>query len=50
MAGPSAGEELVATTKKGHKVEILQEKDIWCKVNWADTIAYVRRNNLMIII
>jgi uncharacterized protein YgiM (DUF1202 family) len=49
MDSPSAGSKLVATVKSGHRVEILEKKDIWQKVRWNDEEVYVRSMNLMLI-
>ncbi len=49
MSAPSSGAELIGHIKKGHRVTIKSRKDIWCKIEWNDQIAFVRENNLLFI-
>jgi hypothetical protein len=44
MDAPSAGSRLVKVVGKGHRISILDEENIWCKIRWQGKIAYIRRN------
>lgn len=46
MSGPSAAAELIEVVNQGHKVEIIDKKDIWYEIKWRGGRAYVRENNL----
>jgi hypothetical protein len=47
MSSPSAGADLVDIVDKGHRVTILSKEDIWYKINWNGSPAYIRENNLI---
>lgn len=47
MEGPSAGSDLVTIIDKGHKVDILDEENIWTLIRHNDQLAYVRSNSLL---
>lgn len=49
MSGPSAGADLIEVTGEGHKVEVLDHKDIWVEIRWKSGRAYIRENNLRIL-
>ena len=46
MSGPSAAAELVEVVSQGHKVEIVDKRDIWYEIKWRGKTAYVREHNL----
>ena len=46
MSGPSAAAELIEVIGEGHKVEILDKKDIWYQIKWKENTAFVRETNL----
>ena len=46
MTGPSAGSDLVEVVGEGHKVEIIDQQDIWIEIKWRDQRAFVRENNI----
>ena len=46
MSGPSAGAELIEVTGEGHQVEIMDQIDIWLKIKWKGTPAYIRERNV----
>lgn len=46
MTGPSAGSDLVEVVGEGHKVEILDQQDIWIEIKWKGRRAYVREYNI----
>jgi len=46
MSGPSAASELIEMTGQGHKVEILDQQDIWVKINWNGRPAYIRESSV----
>jgi len=46
MSGPSAGAEVLAIVKKGHRVEVGKTKDVWAKVDWKGQQAYIKNDKL----
>jgi len=46
MSGPSAGADLVEVVGEGHKVEIVDQQDIWVEIRWRDGRAFIRENNI----
>jgi hypothetical protein len=46
MNSPSAGANIVATLPKGTRVHVWGDTDIWYKVSWNGTSAYIRKSNL----
>lgn len=46
MKGPSAGAPMLEIISQGHKVKILDEGQIWTKIEWRDAEAYVRTGSL----
>ena len=44
MDAPSAGSRLVKVIGQGHRIDILDEADIWYKTRWQGKIAYIRKN------
>lgn len=46
MTGPSAGSSLVEVVGEGHKVEIIDQQDVWTKIKWRGATAYIRENQL----
>ena len=46
MTGPSAASELIEVAGQGHKVEILDQQDIWVQIKWRGRAAYVRESNI----
>ncbi|MBA9075819.1 MULTISPECIES: SH3 domain-containing protein [Rufibacter] len=49
MTAPSAGAGLIASVGTGHKVDVLGEQDIWYRIEWEDQVAYIRKNNLLLL-
>ena len=49
MDAPSAGAKVVRVVRKGHRVRITGEEDIWLRTNWAGKTAYVRRQNVWVV-
>lgn len=47
MQSPSSGADLLEVVKQGHRVEILGKEDVWVKINWNGTPAYIRENNIL---
>lgn len=50
MTGPSAASELIEVVTQGHKVEVLDQQDIWVKINWRGTPAYIRESNIQALL
>ncbi len=46
MSGPSAGANLIEVVSDGHKVEIINQTDIWVQIKWKGGRAYIRENNI----
>ena len=46
MSGPSAAAELIEVVGQGHKIEIIDKRDIWYQIKWRGKRAYVRETNL----
>ncbi len=49
MDGPSAGANVIGMVSDGHRLTILDKKDVWLKVKWMDKDAYVKENQIMSI-
>ncbi|MDW7694155.1 SH3 domain-containing protein [Flammeovirgaceae bacterium SG7u.111] len=49
MDAPSAGARVVEKIKKGHRLKVIDEKDIWYKVAWDEEEAFVRKHNMKIV-
>lgn len=49
MTGPSAGSEPIDFVNKGNKVIVLGSDEIWSKVQYGETEAYVRSKNIRIL-
>jgi len=46
MSGPSAGSEPLLVLKKGHKVEVVKQDQLWVKIRWDNQEAWVRNQQL----
>lgn len=46
MTGPSAGSDLVEVVGEGHKVEIIDQQDIWVEIRWKEQRAFIRESNI----
>ena len=46
MAAPSSGSEVVDIGKRGHRVPVGEQEDVWTQIEWEGKPAYVRRGNL----
>ena len=46
MSGPSAAAELIEVVGQGHKVEILDKRDIWYEIIWRGGRGFIRENNI----
>lgn len=49
MAAPSAGASVVEVVKEGHRVAILGKEDVWIKILWNGTPAFIRENHLLVL-
>jgi uncharacterized protein YgiM (DUF1202 family) len=47
--GPSSGANVAEIVEKGHRVEIVNQKDVWIKINWNNRPLYIRESHLGII-
>jgi len=50
MDGPSSGAKLIAIADMGHRVHVLGKEDVWIKVEWEGSAAYIKENNILQII
>lgn len=46
MSGPSAGADVIAVVEAGHKLRMINKKDVWLQVQWFDQPAYVKENRV----
>jgi len=46
MSGPSAGAEPVGWVNEGHRIEVLDESDVWTKIQWKEGEAFIRKSKL----
>ncbi len=49
MQAPSAGAEVRAIVKAGHRVKFLKKEDIWYQIQWEGKEAYVRAASLWLV-
>ena len=47
MNGPSAGSQLVQAVPKGNRVALLDQEDIWYRIQYRDQTAYVRQFGIL---
>jgi len=50
MSGPSAGASVIGVVDEGHKLRILNKKDVWLEVQWFDKPAYIKENRVLPVI
>lgn len=46
MKGPSPGSDVVDVISKGHRVDVLEQDDVWVKISWDENEAYIKAFNL----
>lgn len=46
MSGPSAGAEPVGWVNEGHKVKVMDQSDVWTKIQWENEEAYILNSKL----
>lgn len=46
MKGPSAGAPMMEVVSNGHKVKILDEGEVWTKIQWKNAEVYVRSSSI----
>lgn len=46
MTGPSAAADLIEIIGEGHRVELLDQRDIWVEIRWKGQRAFVRETNI----
>ncbi len=46
MSGPSAGANVIAVINEGHKLKMLNRKDVWLEVQWFDKPVYVKESRV----
>ncbi|MCV9387255.1 SH3 domain-containing protein [Reichenbachiella ulvae] len=50
MNGPSAGSDLIEVVKRGHRLTVLSEDDVWVKVDWMGSEAYIKQSKVKKVI
>lgn len=48
-SGPSAGAEPIEIITKGHKVKVLEQNEVWTKIEWDGREVYLRNGKLRVI-
>jgi hypothetical protein len=46
MSGPSAGADVVSIVGEGHRLKLIDKKDVWMKVQWSGKAVYVKQNQV----
>jgi uncharacterized protein YgiM (DUF1202 family) len=46
MSGPSSGANVIAIVEEGHKLRMLNKRDVWLEVQWFDQPVYVKQNRV----
>lgn len=46
MKGPSPGSDVVDVISKGHRVDVIEQDDVWVKILWDENEAYIKAFNL----
>lgn len=49
MSAPSAGAKLLGVVQKGHRVKVLDKKDIWIEIEWEKEHAFIREQNVWMV-
>jgi len=49
MNAPSAGSQLVRVIRKGHRMDVRGEADIWLQTEWGRENAYIRKQHVWLI-
>lgn len=47
MSGPSSGAKVVGIVTDGHRLPIVGKSDVWVRVNWNGTVAYLKENQVL---
>jgi hypothetical protein len=47
MQGPSAGANVLGIVNEGHKLRVLDKKDVWIEVEWMDKTVYIKENRVL---
>lgn len=48
-SAPSAAAEPLESIAKGHRVRVLEQSDVWVKIEWNDQSAYLRKGRIRLI-
>ncbi|MDA0194026.1 MAG: SH3 domain-containing protein [Bacteroidetes bacterium] len=46
MSGPSSGAEVIDILQKGHRVDVLEDHEIWIKIIWENKEVYIRKSKI----
>lgn len=46
MNAPSAAGSVISIVRDGHRVQVLGKEDVWLRVTWGESEAYVKESNL----
>ncbi|MDW3194944.1 MAG: SH3 domain-containing protein [Cytophagales bacterium] len=48
-SAPSAAAEPLESIEKGHRVRVLEQSEVWVKIEWNDQSAYLRKGRIRLI-
>ena len=48
MKGPSPGANFITILEGGNRVPVLDNEDVWVKINWQDKTGYVKKSDLLL--
>jgi hypothetical protein len=49
MDGPSSGASVISIIRDGHRLTVLGKEDVWLRVKWGESEAYIKENNLVTV-
>jgi uncharacterized protein YgiM (DUF1202 family) len=44
--GPSSSSDVIGIVKAGHRVKIIDHKDVWVKIQWGEKTVYTKEKNI----
>jgi uncharacterized protein YgiM (DUF1202 family) len=46
MSGPSSSSDVIGIVRAGHRVRIIDHKDVWVKIQWGERTVYTKEKNI----